>query len=80
VIDRKYLDKARHGGLEGREIRVGVGEVDGAIGACVKVLGHLHERLFPVSAQLALSAGPASVAAGAPNNLNSGTGASAQPG
>ncbi len=47
VVDRKYLERARSGELEGREIRVTAEEIEMAIDTCLTVLSQLHSRLFP---------------------------------
>jgi predicted nucleic acid-binding Zn-ribbon protein len=46
IVDRKYLEKVRSGGLEGRDVPVTVEEIEGAIAFSIQVLQKLHSRLF----------------------------------
>ncbi len=46
MVDRKYLEKARSGEPEGRDVRVGEEEVSRAIDFSIKVLAGFHSRLF----------------------------------
>jgi len=45
VIDRKYLEKAQSGELEGREVRVTVGEVSTAVDLVQRVTAAAYARL-----------------------------------
>lgn len=47
VIDRKYLERARSDEDEGKEVLVSADEIQAAITACMRVLGSIHEKLFP---------------------------------
>lgn len=47
IVDRKYLEKAQSGELEGRDVRVTVSDVQGAIALACKALTSLHGQLFP---------------------------------
>lgn len=47
IVDGKYLQKARSGELEGREVRVLENEIDDAIAFATQVLHGAHHRLFP---------------------------------
>jgi len=49
IVDRKYLEKARVGGFEGRDVPVTVDEIEGAIAFSIQVLQKLHSRLFKSS-------------------------------
>lgn len=62
VIDRKYLQRARTGELEGREIRVGEQEIRHAIGLVRGILHSAYHRLFPKAAASSVSDGHASTA------------------
>lgn len=46
IIDRKYLEKMRLGGLEGRDISVAPEEITMAIGLATQILQKLHGQLF----------------------------------
>jgi predicted nucleic acid-binding Zn-ribbon protein len=46
IVDRKYLDKVRSGGLEGRDVLVTTGEIASAIELSRRVISNLHNRLF----------------------------------
>lgn len=46
IVDRKYLEKARSGDLEGRDVPVTVTEIDRAIALSFQVLQQFHSRLF----------------------------------
>jgi hypothetical protein len=46
IVDRKYLDKALSGALEGRDVPVTVEEIQRAIGLCQTALTHVHRKLF----------------------------------
>jgi hypothetical protein len=46
IVDRKYLEKARSGEPEGRDVRVTAQEVESAIMVSLQVLQKLHSRLF----------------------------------
>lgn len=46
IVDRKYLEKVRSGGLEGRDVPITVEEIKGAIAFSTQVLQKLHSRLF----------------------------------
>lgn len=45
VIDRKYLDRALSGGMEGREIRVTAKEVEQAMEVSLSILRRAYERI-----------------------------------
>ena len=47
VVDRKYLEKARSGEAEGKEVRVDKSEILEASKMTFEVLSGLHNRLFP---------------------------------
>ena len=47
MIDRRYLGRVGSGEIEGREIRVGVEEVEEAIDFARFVIGAVHQRLAP---------------------------------
>ena len=47
VLDRKYLDKARSGELEGREVRVTAREIEEAVDLVSRVVVAAYERAFP---------------------------------
>lgn len=47
IVDRKYLEKARSGELQGREIRVTAAEVQASIELVTAVVAGVHCRLFP---------------------------------
>lgn len=49
VVDRKYLDKARSGEAEGREVRVDKHEILETSKVTFEVLSALHKRLFPAA-------------------------------
>src|SRR5574341_130020 len=49
VVDRRYLNRARSGELEGREVRVSVSEVRTAIDIALNVLGSAYQQRFPIS-------------------------------
>ena len=49
VLDRKYLDKARSGELEGREVRVTAGEIQQAVDVVARVVAAAYVRAFPAS-------------------------------
>jgi hypothetical protein len=49
VVDRKYLDRARSGESEGREVRVDKNEILGTAKITFEVLNDLHKRLFPTA-------------------------------
>jgi len=49
VVDRKYLERAASGELQGREIRVTVDEVSQAVDLCLKVICSAYTRVFPAS-------------------------------
>jgi hypothetical protein len=55
VVDRKYLERARSGGAEGKEVRVSKQEIEEAAEICFKVLEDFHLRLFPDSLPAALA-------------------------
>jgi hypothetical protein len=46
IVDRKYLERARSGELEGRDVPVTVEEIESATAFSVQVLQKLHSRLF----------------------------------
>ena len=46
VVDRKYLQRARSGELEGREIRIQVPEIFAAIDLCLKSITTTYSRLL----------------------------------
>jgi len=46
IVDRKYMEKARSGELEGRDIPVTSNEVESTISVLALVLRRLHARLF----------------------------------
>lgn len=46
IVDRQYLERARAGGLVGRDVRVTEEEVRWAIDAVETLLGNAHENLF----------------------------------
>ncbi len=46
VVDRKYLERARTGELEGREVRVTAQEVERAADITRRVLSHAYQRVF----------------------------------
>jgi DNA-directed RNA polymerase subunit RPC12/RpoP len=47
IVDRKYLERAQSGELEGREIRVTPEEVKRTIGFCIIVITDVYPKLFP---------------------------------
>jgi hypothetical protein len=51
IVDRKYLQKACSGELEGRDVRVTVQEVESAIMVSLQVLETFHSRLFQSSSE-----------------------------
>jgi hypothetical protein len=51
VIDRKYIEKAQTGELEGREIRVTAAEIAQTIEFASKILAGSHSQLFGQPAQ-----------------------------
>lgn len=53
VIDRKYLERARSGEIEGREVRVEKREVEQSAQSVFLLLEDLHLRLFPDSLKAA---------------------------
>ena len=46
VVDRQYLKRVRSGHLEGRDVRVGVAEVEQAIEVAIRVLHQSYSALF----------------------------------
>jgi hypothetical protein len=46
IVDRKYLEKAQSGELEGRDIPVSIEEIENAIAFSTQVLGRLYSELF----------------------------------
>jgi len=49
IVDRKYLQKAQSGGLEGRDVRVTPQEVSQAIDLSQRVFHDIYPRVFPQS-------------------------------
>lgn len=49
IVDRKYLERARAGTPEGRDVRVSVDEVDRALAYAVRVLQASYLDLFPAA-------------------------------
>ncbi len=51
IVDRKYLERARSGELEGREVRIGVPEVSLAIEISLRVLQTVYRRVFAANGE-----------------------------
>ena len=47
VVDRRYLERARSGELQGREIHVTAGEIEQSLCLVESILRDAHDRLFP---------------------------------
>jgi len=52
IVDRKYLEKARSGELEGRDIRVTAQDVSQAIDFSVRVMKDIYPKVFPSAVKL----------------------------
>lgn len=52
IVDRKYLEKAQSGELQGREVRVTPEEVSHTIDLCLGIIRDIYPRVFPPAANL----------------------------
>jgi len=51
VVDRKYLERARLGELEGREVRVAAEEVANAIELCLRVFNDIYPKVISANGE-----------------------------